>query len=81
MFPALVVGIRERLRRGRPESVIVVTSAISSSLPVAVAVGDLVLDHPHVPCLVLVQCLAAPGCRDQRSRFLPVIREAIRTDR
>jgi len=47
----------------------VVTRTMSSSLPSPLPVRDVVLDHPHVPCLVPLQCPAAPGRGDQRVPF------------
>src|SRR5712691_1274148 len=65
VFPALVVGTSERLRRGRPEAGDGGDQDEELVLAVALPVRDVVLDHPHVPCLVLLQCPAAPGRGDQ----------------
>ena len=61
MFPALVVCLREQRRRGCCHLGDRGDQGDHLALAVAVPVGDLVLDHPDVAGLVLVQVLPGRG--------------------
>lgn len=73
MFPALVVGLREQRRRRRRHPGDRGDQGDHLALAVAFTVGDLVLDHPDIAGLVLLQVLPVqsrpqPGQDDDRAR-------------
>jgi hypothetical protein len=72
-LPALAVGPGELQGGGGCGiGVMVVTRAISSPLPLAVAAGDLILDDPHPHRLARVKALARQGGGDHIAPGLAV---------
>jgi hypothetical protein len=65
VLPALVIGLREDSGGGIGELQDGGDQGDELIFPVALAVGDLVLDDPHVPGLRLVQVLPGAGGIDE----------------
>src|SRR5207253_507554 len=65
MLPPLLVSLREDSGRGLPQVGDRGDQGDQLALAVAVAIGDLVFDHPDVASLVLVQVVPGPGGLDE----------------
>jgi len=66
VLPPLVIRLRQQRGRGRGHLGDGGDQGDHFALAVTLPVGDLVLDHPHVAGLVLVQALPGAGGFDER---------------
>jgi hypothetical protein len=80
VLPSFVIALRQCGRRGLLRIGDRGDQRDQLSRPAALAIGDLVLDHPHIAGLVLVQVLAAAGRSSSPCRALPLTLGLTSTD-